>query len=407
MMRIPYGALITNPWWRRWTLATGLSRVSIAAAPLALVIGGHWATGSFADGAVLAGVYSIAEALAAPRQGRRLDLGERRRGLAHALGGGSVGLAAVMGGILMHAPLVVLIAVTVAAAALPAGVQGGLRAYLPELVGPQHAQAAFVLDASLLEVEWLSAPAVVALAALLGAPWLGVGAMLAATIAALATVRLLPPAPDTPPGANAPSPWRNLAGRRAYLLSAVLGYTEGTITVAIAPLLATLHSRPAYAGLLLAGLSAASALGGFAFGALDSRLPGSEDQQANTLLAGLGLMALPVAFAPTPLAAAVAVAAFGLLIAPLNGLRTRLLSHAAPAAQRAQAFSILYAAMGAGFGVGGLATGALLGLAGVRCAIIVAAAITVVAATATWLGSSRTVPPTTARPAPDDRRSLP
>jgi MFS family permease len=122
---------------------------------------------------------------------------------------------------------------------------------------------------------------------------------------------------------------------------------------------------------------------GFAFGVLGGRLPGSEEQQANALLGGLGVLALPVAFAVSPASAGLAVAAFGLLIAPLNGLRTQLLAEAVCPAQRAQAFSILYAAMGAGFGASGLAAGALLGSAGARGVIALAAAITILAATAT------------------------
>jgi len=388
-MRLPYAELAGNVRWRRWTVATGLSRVAIAAAPLALVLGGHYATGSYAAGAVLAGVYAFAEALAAPWQGRRLDRAETRAGLTGALGGGAAALAGLLAGMLAHAALPWLIAATIAAAAIPSGVQGGLRAWLPELTGPGHAQAAFALDASLLEIEWLSAPALVAVAALAGAPYLGVGAMLAATIAALAALRLLPRRPPAGPSPQGPSPWRNRPARRAYLVSASFGYTEGTITVGLAPLLAVLHSRPGYAGLILVGLSASSAVGGFAFGALRRRLPGSGERQADVLLAGLGLLALPVALASSLPAAAAAVAAFGLLIAPLNGLRTQLLSQAVPPAQRAQAFSIMYAAMGAGFGLSGLATGTLLGSVGIRGVITTAAATAILTAVTAGLARGR------------------
>ena len=61
-----YRSLFSDRLWRRWTLASGLSRLPIALAPLALVIAGHYATDSFADGALLAGVYAFAESLAAP-----------------------------------------------------------------------------------------------------------------------------------------------------------------------------------------------------------------------------------------------------------------------------------------------------------------------------------------------------
>src|SRR5918912_4518997 len=114
-----YGSLVADSAWRRWTLASGLSRLPIAMAPLGLVLAGHYATGSFADGALLAGVYAFAESLAAPLLGRRLDSGELRRGLRVSLYGGCLGLAALLAGTVARAPLAALVVVTAAAGALP------------------------------------------------------------------------------------------------------------------------------------------------------------------------------------------------------------------------------------------------------------------------------------------------
>src|ERR671939_41444 len=96
MTRVSNRSLIGDGAWRRWTAASGLSRLPAAMAPLALVIAGQYATGSFADGAVLAGVYAFTEALAAPILGRRLDRRELRSGLRRALGGAAAGCAALL-----------------------------------------------------------------------------------------------------------------------------------------------------------------------------------------------------------------------------------------------------------------------------------------------------------------------
>src|SRR5919202_2650623 len=205
---LPVTTLFGDRLWRRWTLASGLSRLPIAMAPLALVIAGHYATGSYADGALLAGVYAFTESLAAPALGRRLDRGELRSGLRRALCGGAVGVTAFLIGTIAGAPLAALIVATIVAAALPAAVQGGFRAFVPALLG-ERAQLAFALDASLIELEWMSAPALVAMVALAGLPYLAVAAMLAATVAAILGTALLPPLAARLEERSSLSAWRN------------------------------------------------------------------------------------------------------------------------------------------------------------------------------------------------------
>jgi hypothetical protein len=383
---VSYRSLIGDRAWREWTVAIGLARLPVAMAPLALVVAGRYATGSFADGSLLAGAHAFAESLAAPWQGRWLDRRERRSGLRLALMGACVALTGLLLGTVGHAPFAFLLAATIAAAAAPAAVQGGLRAFLPHLVG-ERAPLAFALDASMLEVEWLAAPALVALAVLAGLPYLAVAGMLATTAAALTATCMLPRL-DARPHAGVPgagSPWGNPAAIPSYLMSAILGYTEGTVTITLAPLLVALHARAGLAGLLLAGLSASSAIGGVCFGRLSRRLPGGRERQANLLIVGLGLLALPVALAPSAPAAAVAVAAFGLLIAPVNGLRTQLLAESVPATQHSEAFAILYSAMGLGWGASGLIAGVLLRPIGAAGAIAIAAAVAVSGGVATQL----------------------
>lgn len=163
-----------------------------------------------------------------------------------------------------------------------------------------------------------------------------------------------------------------------------MGYAEGTINIALPPLMPAVGSRPATAGLLIALLSLASAAGGFAYAALAGHLPGDKDRRANVVLLALGLCAILIAVAPSLIFLALAVAACGLWFAPLNTLRTLILGQLLPASQLSEGFSTLSAAMQIGYGASGLATSVLLGFAGARACFIIAAAITAASGLGAW-----------------------
>jgi hypothetical protein len=379
-----YRGLIVLPQWRRWTCATGASRLPVAMAPLALVFLGQAATGSFATGSIMASAFTFSEALAAPVCGRiisrRPDL---RTGVVMSLAAAALLLLALGIGGRAAVPAAGLITLSAAAGAVPAGVQGSLRAMLARLVPGHLQEIAYAADSTLLEVEWAAAPALVALCALAGAPSAALVAMSAAALAALALVRTLPPMPapaSTPAaaggGTRAPA-WRAPAALGAYLASLILGYAEGTVNLALPPLLQHIGSGAGNAGFLLAGLSAASAAGGFGSGWLSGKLPPAGPARGGVLLVGLGLLILPIAAASSLTEAAAAVAGFGLLVAPVNAIRSYQLARAIPAASHPEGFSALYGANGIGYGIAGLAAAALLHAAGPRAALVTAGLVTV------------------------------
>jgi MFS family permease len=164
-----YRRLLASAAWRRFTLTAGLQRLSVAMAPLALVLAGHGAVGSFRVGALMASAYTFADGIASPWSGRLIDRVEFRRGVSVELGVAAMVLAALAGLIAGRAPAVVLIVLSGLAGAAPAGVMGGLRAYLQRIVTGDLRERAFALDATLLELEWMFAPALVAITGYLGA----------------------------------------------------------------------------------------------------------------------------------------------------------------------------------------------------------------------------------------------
>lgn len=388
-----YAQVAAVPAWRRWVATVTGSRIPVAMAPLALVYLGHAATGSFAVGSLMAGAYSIAEAACAPGAGRLLARSvDTRRGIRWFLIAGA-GCLLVLGALSwLQAPTVALIAISAACGGVPAAAQGGLRAMLHQLVPQRLREKAFVLDATLLEIQYAAGPALVAACLALGMPVATSVVMAVAALISAAIITTLPamspsdtegsPATPEPHPAAAVKPepaWRARAALGTYGASLMLGYAEGTLTVALPALLGHIGSSANLAGLILVGLSLSSALGGWTYGLLTPRLGAPSTARASLLLAGLGLLLLPVAGASALWVVVVGVAAFGLLVAPINAVRSLLLGRILDARQHAEGFSTLYGVNGLGFGISGLASAGLLHLAGPRAPLLAAAAITLIA----------------------------
>lgn len=137
--------------------------------------------------------------------GRLIDRMELRRGVTAELAAASVialaGLAAA------QTPALVLVVLSGLVGAAPAGVMGGLRAYLQRIVPGDLRERAFGLDATLLELEWMTAPALVAVTGLPGAPVLAVVLMALATLGAWAGLARWAEL-NLPPEAHPSGAWR-------------------------------------------------------------------------------------------------------------------------------------------------------------------------------------------------------
>jgi len=192
-----YRMLLADGVWRRWTLAVAGTRLPIAMAPLALVYIGHVATGSYGVGSVMASAYSFAEAFSAPGTARLLSRSGRdlRRGVALVLGVGALFMLALALFSQLKAPAVLLVVLAALSGGIPSSAQGGMRAMLQQLVPERLREKAFALDATLLEVQWAAAPALVALTVSLGAAPLAVVIMALAAVISGGLVFTLPATP--------------------------------------------------------------------------------------------------------------------------------------------------------------------------------------------------------------------
>lgn len=182
-----------RPAWRRWTATSASCRLPIAMAPLALVLVGHNATGSFATGAIMASSYTFAEALSAPAAGRLLGrAGDLRRGFAGSLAAAALILTGLGAVSLAGFPAVALIALSAVAGAAPSGGQGGLRATVTLTLAPLLAH----VGASAADAGFL-------LAGLSAASAIG---GLAYSLARVANRRAVPTRDRPPPRCRGPSP---------------------------------------------------------------------------------------------------------------------------------------------------------------------------------------------------------
>jgi MFS family permease len=353
-------SLLRNRVWWQWSAAAGVTRLPPAMAPLASIFAGWEISRSYAFGALLAGCYALCESLAAPRLGRALDrcppakrAGRMRTALL--LSGTSlIGCAVAVQAV---APRWVLVLLTMLAALSSSGVPGGYRALLTELVSPAELLTALSWDATLLEVEWLTGPILVALTVAGGHPALAYLVMAGCAYGGGVLTYLVPAdneraeAEPEAPGA-ARGAWQHRASWPSYLTSGALGTAEGGFVAALPALLISLHGHASAAGLFAAVLALASMLGGIGLSLLQTRLAGEPGRLADWALLLMCVLLAPAVLVPSVFWLVIPVLAGGLCIAPVNALRSKALEQALPVTLRSEGFSVQYGANGVGVALG-------------------------------------------------------
>lgn len=369
--------LVRVPAWRRWTLASFLARLPATMTLLALVLAGERVTGSVAVGAQLAGVATGAGGLAALLRGRRLDRGELRGGLQRACVLLAAVLAAEAVAVALRAPVGLLFALALVHGLASAGILGGFRALLPAVTPPELRDRANALDAVLIEVAFVSGPALAGVLALATGP-AGVLGLMAAAAGASALVSAALPRYETASSTGLASPVSIPAARAVYLVALAVGFTFGMFEAAVPARLPPLGLPVSWAGPMLALIAAGSAVGGLV--ATARAAPADHVRRAAALLAALGLLIVPLALLGDPVALGIALFAAGLPIAPLNALGARVLSQRVPPGRQAEGFAGFSASILIGAGLGQGTAGRLLDLIGPAHLLEVAAAVPVLLA---------------------------
>ncbi|MFD3547922.1 MFS transporter [Streptomyces sp. NPDC058655] len=334
-----------------WALVALTSKAPVAMAPLAMVFLSRESPGGYTLGATLASAYVLGEVVGAPLLGTRLARHRMRPQLAAGLLVGAAAFAAVP--LAQDAPAPVPIALAFLAGGAPAACPGGVRSLLTRFVDESAVPRALSAEATLTQITWAAAPALVvvlALQAFAGAP-LVLGAVLAALSAGLLVLLPEPeaaPAAAEDPAGPAPAMTRTLlAGWPVYLTSAAAMAMLATAELVLPALLEDRSLPVGWSGPLLAGFALASAAGAFCYGL--RTWPGSVRVQSLVLLAATaGCVALVTVLPGLP-GVAIALAAAGVfqsgvMVSRSLSLRERLPEHA-----HAAGYSMMYAVQGAGY----------------------------------------------------------
>ncbi|MEU6589092.1 MFS transporter [Streptomyces sp. NPDC046881] len=373
-----------------WALVAVGARMPVAMAPLALVFLVRERPGGYSLGAALAAAYVVGEILGAPVLGMRLDARRARPHLAAGLAAGAAGFAGL--GAFPGAPGAVLAAFAFLAGAGPAAAPGGLRALLTSLV-PGHAAAqALSVESMLTFGVWAVSPATVTGLAL-GAgprfPLLLEAALMAASVVGL---WLLPAgwAADGQGERDGKGTSRLRVLARAWPVYVTGAASLSLLALAELVLPALLEQRGigvGWAGPLLTVMSVASAVGAFLYGL--RTWPGRLSTRSVVLMAGTAAAVTAVALVPGAPGIAAALGVAGLLQSGAMLTRNLSLREVLPPGALAAGYSVMYAAVGAGYAATGSLAGALLPLAAPSTAILAGVALTLLLTAVGWWGEIR------------------
>ncbi|MET9950215.1 MFS transporter [Streptomyces sp. NPDC006339] len=377
-------------------------------APLALVFLVRERPGGYTLGAVLAAVYVIGEIVAAPVLGVRMDAERARPHMAAGLAVGAAGFAGLgaVGANGGGGHPVLLGALAFLAGAGPAAAPGGLRALLTGMVPERAVTQAMSVESVLTFGIWAAAPALATGLALGVAPAVPLLLQAGLMTLSVAGLWLLPagwPAGEKQRGA---AMGRVLARAWPVYVTGAAGLTLLALAELILP--ALLEQRAialGWAGPLLAGFSVGSAVGAFLYG-LRGSWPGRLPVQSAVLVTGVAAGVALVAVLPWTAAIAVTLVAAGLLQAPAMLTRNLALRRILPSGALAAGYSVMYAAVGAGYAASGTLAGALLEVVAPSTAILCGVALTL-ALTALGLWGERRIPVPEAQagePAPAARK---
>ncbi len=345
----------------QWELAAQSARLVPLMIAFGFVLAGKAAAGSEAVGGLMVTCAIVASVVIAPFNGRLLDRIGPARGLPWFLGVAAALLALLAAAVAWKAPVALLLLLTVLVGLSAGGLSGAYRGMLTGTVGQTLVPKALAIDSLLVEAAVVTAPLLVAIAAIPGAAGAIVLMSLIYVAAAVLAVRLpdRPMAssergPESSPTGNAGSLLRNRGFLFWVLVSVAFGHSLGTVETGALPLAIDLGGDAFNAALLIAVLSVMSILGGIGYATVAERLRWSPYLMSFGLLLAMAVAAVLLGVSGGWIGAAVAIMVIGICTSPLNIIRQHAAEHEVPAWRMSESFAILFAANGIGFALGGL-----------------------------------------------------
>ena len=347
--------------WRWWVAGSFLARLPTTMVVIALVLAGK-RLGSYGLGAALAGLYMAASGAGALWRGRALDRRELRRGIVGELLVLAVALSATAALVQVRAPLALLVVALLVSGVASSAVMAGYRSFLREVVSGELLRPAFALDAVLVEVGFVTGPALAGGLALLVGPVGVLWAMAACSLVAawVAGVRLPERHPAPAETGAGPPPWADRFVLANYVVTFSVGISIGLLEAGFAPLAEVLGAQGGVAGICSAAYALGSGVGGLG---LATRLANRSDHGRRALVfaAAVALLIVPVAAAPSLPVLLVLLFVGGLPFAPANAAASSHLQARVHPSRVTEGFALTTTSVLLGVGAGSGLASVLLG----------------------------------------------
>ena len=344
--------LLSQTAWRRWTVASLLSRLPISMGLLAFVLAGQQSLDSAAQGSVLAGLLGFVAGLLGPWAGRRLDRTEVRRALQRRLLGAAIMMCAFATLVHFRAGFAALAVTVVVMGAFLAGMMAGFRSLLLVVVESATRRHSHFVESMMVEFGYAIGPLIVSGVYLVTNLETVLYVMAGVFVLSAYLMRRIPEMFVE----QVVKPERGSGVTRSTLRIAALGFavsltfslTEGSVSLRMPSIgLETSASGPF---LLLLGLG--SCIGGL-YVSFRPITVGPKRLTAGVLLLAFALTLQPLAWASSPLWLGASLLIASLPLVPLTGLLSSLIEvHAGPN-NRGTLFAVFVTAsmVGAGTGV--------------------------------------------------------
>ncbi|MFJ8534776.1 MFS transporter [Streptomyces sp. NPDC093591] len=396
VVRPSYAAVLRIPYARRTFAAALLGRLSYGIVPLSVMLAVTRASGSYAVAGVVMALFSGTSVFLSPARAALIDRHGPRRALVPMVAAYTalLGLLTVTVWRPGVASPLVLGAVTAAAGACTPPLGPTMRAVWGRIADDRAlVQRAYSLDAVAEELLFVSGPLLVGVVVGFAPPALGIVVGAALIAAGTAAFVASPPVRDLTPGgvrARVRGKGRRRVLRgigRPVIAAAGVGLALGSVELLVVAFAEGRGHGSDSVAWVLAAMSAGSAVGGLANGAVVWRT--SAGLRLPLLVAGLGLALLGAALAPGLGTLASAMAVAGLFVAPAITTAYLIADETAAPEARVQAGAWVNTAVNAGATAGTAAAGLLVGGLSTGWCFAVTGAVTLLAAVAAARGATR------------------
>ncbi|MFG3526897.1 MFS transporter [Streptomyces sp. NPDC047917] len=366
-----YATVLRTPHATRTFGAALLGRLSYGMVSLSLMLAVNASTGSYSVAGAVMAVFGATSVFLSPARAALIDRHGPRRVLPPMAGLYAALLAALAYATWRPgAPAVLLGVLTAAAGASTPPLGPVMRTLWSDLVTDRELlRRAYSLDGVAEELLFVSGPLLVGLVVRFAPP--AAGLAISAALVFVGTLALVSspavrgrraaPSDDAAPGTDVPPSGRRLLGivglRRAVLVTAAVGLCLGGLDLLVVAFTEQRHQSGAVSW-VLAALSAGSAVGGLAYGAVSWRA--SNRVRLPLLAVGLGAAMVGAGLSPNVYVLAAVTAVAGLFIAPALTTAYLIADESVGAGSRTQAGAWVNTAINAGSSVGVAVVGLLV-----------------------------------------------